>query len=1001
MSHDTLGPAFWRIGRAAGPADPRTDAELVAAFVTSRCDVAFAELVARHGPVVLGTCRRILGNTPDADDAFQAVFLVLARRASSVRPPGAVGAWLYGVAWKVATKARGQAAKWAARDRLAAKPEAVSDPMTDPTLRPLLDAELARLPDVLRTVVVLCDLGGKSRSEAAQELGWPEGTVATRLAKGRAALAARLARRGVTLSVAGLAAAISPGRTSALVPSDLFESTLTATAAATGITPAAVALANGAARAMTLAKLVPALMVVFVGGLALAGAAVLIQTKETDRGPKSTALKTRPSSANRRPEPIAAPPAKPEDSSPWKEAEGIKLRGWLPGSLAYTPDGKTLVVGGSGGHVRAFDSATKKQQWDATVVGNFAAVAVSHDGKTVGATGKDGVQFLDPSTGKKGNVLEEKDNAPMAVGFFPDKTVGNGVKFSQVIFGSATGYDVKSWLEWPKVSSIRTTTTPKGKKPADEYAVPLAVDPKGEHAVITGPIDPKTGMNVLWAYACGGRGGNHLLEGHKASVICAAWSGDGKKIVTGDVAGGVVLWDATTFKKLSAITIGGIRVNSVAITDDGSWVATAGTSSRNFSPETPNYKEIVQIWDVSGNSPSKARFPTEALATQGGNFIGIASLAFSPDGTELAAAFCNFDHLKKSGELTGTVRVWKLAEKEPPTAPKPTWQESVVTGDHSQSASSIAFAPDGKTFVTGGFDNSIAVWDAATLKLRNSFPIKDADGKGLAVAYRPDGKLIAVATRTTSVALYDPLKGNDTRIDGQSSWAGGATTLAFSPDGSKLTAIDPNALRVIDTTKRGSVDVRKFDDPSPVPTQPILADVTWSTDGKYFHDLRRVTKGDTWALMIRGADGEAKRQLHDTTNAITCLGMGSDMESLAKGKADGTVDVITPESGPTGTIPAPPGRSTVKSVRFTPDAKKLAVVYDASDEKGNPVGGLIRVYDMTERYADLGGATLKDRLVYDFSMSSDGKTIAVVTIDPAEANSPKLKATEIRVWVQR
>src|SRR4029079_17393780 len=98
---------------------------------------------------------------------FQATFLVLARKAASIRPPGAVGAWLYGVAWKVATKAKGLAAKRAARDRLAAKPEASAAPMPAPTLRPLLDAELARIPDALRTAVVLCDLGGKTRAEAA------------------------------------------------------------------------------------------------------------------------------------------------------------------------------------------------------------------------------------------------------------------------------------------------------------------------------------------------------------------------------------------------------------------------------------------------------------------------------------------------------------------------------------------------------------------------------------------------------------------------------------------------------------------------------------------------------------------------------------------------------------------------------------------------------------------------------------------------------------------
>src|SRR5262249_49931549 len=162
---------------------------------------------------------------------------------------------------------------------------------------------------------------------------------------------------------------------------------------------------------------------------------------------------------------------------------------------------------------------------------------------------------------------------------------------------------------------------------------------------------------------------------------------------------------------------------------------------------------------------------------------------------ELAAAFCNFTHTTRTGELIGRVRAWKVAKQDPQPAPAPAWKETVFTGDHSRAASSVAVSPDGATVVTGGFDHHVAVWDAAAAKLTSHFPIKLSEGDGLPVAYRPDGKLIAVATRTSNVELFDPLKGNDGRIPGQTSWAGGATTLAFSPDGTKLAALGGKVLR--------------------------------------------------------------------------------------------------------------------------------------------------------------------------------------------------------------
>jgi RNA polymerase sigma factor (sigma-70 family) len=204
-----------------------SDRDLLEAFVVRRDAASFEALVRRHGPMVLGVCRRVLRNHHDAEDAFQATFLVLIRRASVV-PAGAVGNWLYGVAYRTALDARRTAAR---RQPVEILEEELPQPATeslDPwrELRPLLDEELSRLPDKFRSAVVLCDLEGRTRAEAALHLGVPEGTVSGRLTTARRLLAARLTRRGITLSAAGLAAVLAQGSTRAAVPVALRKATL-------------------------------------------------------------------------------------------------------------------------------------------------------------------------------------------------------------------------------------------------------------------------------------------------------------------------------------------------------------------------------------------------------------------------------------------------------------------------------------------------------------------------------------------------------------------------------------------------------------------------------------------------------------------------------------------------------------------------------------------------------------------------------------------------------
>src|SRR5262249_23737197 len=160
--------------------------------VARRDGAAFAELVRRHGPMVWGVCRRLLPNRQDAEDAFQATFLVLVRKPGSVRPAERVGNWLHGVAVRAARKAaRGVARRRERRVDHRPEPANVAEGIWH-DLVPVLDQEVGRLPEKYRLPVVLCDLEGNTRREAAARLGWPEGTVAGRLAQGRALLARRL-----------------------------------------------------------------------------------------------------------------------------------------------------------------------------------------------------------------------------------------------------------------------------------------------------------------------------------------------------------------------------------------------------------------------------------------------------------------------------------------------------------------------------------------------------------------------------------------------------------------------------------------------------------------------------------------------------------------------------------------------------------------------------------------------------------------------------------------
>jgi RNA polymerase sigma factor (sigma-70 family) len=198
MTHGMLSPSpVTQDGSSASPLDGLTDRQLLERFVKNCDETAFETLVKRYGPMVLGVCRRVLGNADEADDAFQATFLVLVRRASTIEMPDLLGNWLYGVANRIARKARAQLAK-RSQQKTPMTAMSSTDPLLEAALRELqaqLDEELEKLPVKYRAPLVLCYLEGLSNREAAQRLGWPVGSISHRLARGRDLLRRRLQDR--------------------------------------------------------------------------------------------------------------------------------------------------------------------------------------------------------------------------------------------------------------------------------------------------------------------------------------------------------------------------------------------------------------------------------------------------------------------------------------------------------------------------------------------------------------------------------------------------------------------------------------------------------------------------------------------------------------------------------------------------------------------------------------------------------------------------------------
>jgi RNA polymerase sigma factor (sigma-70 family) len=636
---------------ACAPGDPDSDAHLLDRFTHGRDGEAFALLVRRHGPFVLRVCRRVLRDEHLAEDAFQATFLVLARKAASVRRGEALAGWLGRVAFRAALRARSQSLPHRAALSLPADvpgPEAAG---VGPDVRALLDEEVGRLPEKYRALVALCYWEGKTYEEAAALLGRPPGTVAGWLARARQLLRRRLVVRGLAPAVTAAALAAAPTPSRAALP-------------AGAASPRAVALMEGVIREMFLNKVRRAAILLLA--LAIAGTAVGVALRAS---PVVTPAPEEPTRPAAQAEPAPKPPEdpkKPTGSAPRVE---MKLAATLEhgGGIAvvlFSPDGSHLFTAGSdanpplvggqshNGRVKLWDLATGKEaKGPPTLRYGVQGAALSPDGRflalstngyLLGPRGRP--NLADPgelvvydTTGKraavkfpgvsfdKRSLVFSPDGKTLAAGTSPQDRRGLEL---------APGGLIETW----DVNAGKATASFKGHR---GYVQAVAYSPDGTRLISasrypTGspPREVWKGELKLWDVASGKE--QAALEGNTGQVWSVAFSPDGNLAASGDDDGVVRLWDVGQGKEVASLPGHKGAVYALAFSPDGKWLV-SGAGDRN-GERVPGE---LKVWDVA------TRKEMPALTGHG---EPVVALAFDRGGTKLASA-----------DTGGVVKLWAVS----------------------------------------------------------------------------------------------------------------------------------------------------------------------------------------------------------------------------------------------------------------------------------------------------------------------------------------------------
>src|SRR5579884_2622638 len=412
-----------------------TDAELLERYIACRDEAAFAALVNRYGRLIGSVCRHVLRREQDVEDAVQATLLILARKADSIRKRPSIASWLYGVAYRTAMNAKKTAMRRQARERRST-PRPVEQPVSESALHELqaiLDEEVLRLPEKYRAPFVLCCLEGKSKAEAATELGWKHGTVSGRLAQARQQLQRRLRRRGVALSAALCAAGLEP-HAQALSPA-LVQGVLQAAAGRPDAVPAAVtALAQRVLQTLVVGKV--KLLSLLVVGLSLltAGAGVLARQDHPVKAaqPQAPGIALLGADSAKARQPRVDRFGGPLPAGAVQRLGTLRFRQGGGGVhvLLLSRDGKKLVSSTFYGNrtVCVWELATGKLQHE--FPGHYdetRAVALSPDGKNLATADGSTIRFWDLDAGRQVRQLKSPLGAIEGLAFSADgKTLASG-----------------------------------------------------------------------------------------------------------------------------------------------------------------------------------------------------------------------------------------------------------------------------------------------------------------------------------------------------------------------------------------------------------------------------------------------------------------------------------------------------------------------------------------------------------------------------------------------
>jgi WD40 repeat protein len=843
----------------------------------------------------------------------------LARKAAAIRKQESIASWLHGVAYRTAMNARKMAARRRKREEKSS-PRTPEQPISEAALheiQAILHEEVQRLPRRCRTPFVLCCLEGKSRSDAARQLGWKDRSVTARLTEAKHLLRIRLTRRGVALSAALCAGALSRDEpVSAATIREVFRfSTGQPSAVSVGAKLLVTAVAPRSHWLLGLGIL--ALVGVLTGG---AGLAFL-------QGPQSPA-----SGQAQTPKPVARKEIAPERTDRFGDPlpenalarlGTLRLRhGQGSNSLCFLPDGTSLIAGGGeagpirlwelprGRELRRFQCESARPTW---------SIALAPDGKTLASGCGKAVMLWDMRSGQETTRLTGHENNVMAVAFSADGT--------QLASGSLDN-TVRVWdvARHTQTHSIRTqiavcdvTFSANGKE--------LAFAELGGHARV---VDLATGNEVmkldgfagkvmhiafsptdrilaassvrdkniqLWDVA--GRKLIRELVGHEEGVWSLAFSPDGRTLASGgglDQDCAVRIWDVSSGNEVHRISAHAYVVSGLGFSKDGTLLASSGGEGAIRIWDTATWAERSpqtnpHSWVLTSKYSPDGRLialgsklgtvdcfdaRTRLLVRQFGNEPGgVVRVAFSPNGNLLASA-----------GLQGAIRLWNVA----------TGQEIGELKGHSGWVY-IAISPDGRLLASAGQDKALRLWDLASRKeIRR---IGEAECELHEVAFSPDGKTLASAAgdmngrannwKSSAARLFDVASGRlIRRWASPQEWL--VETVAFSPDGRLLAAGGFRGPVVVWNVDTGKEYRRLVSDPSAATA--FTRDLCFSADGKTLASANTdftQSDGRGWSVTLwELATGKARTRFEGHADAVMTIAFAPDGRSLVSGSNDTT-----------------------------------------------------------------------------------------------------------------